>query len=193
LPLFAPRCKITKAISRFGGPASFISFLGQIGFAPEVQRRLPFAEPISNNFQLAHSLTAFLMAVVVGRNASITVSCCGPIASCTPCWTWSGFPSDDSPSATFLSSPCRGVLMAALALPVAAGAVAGPGLRPGLEFDGVLLRGATGGRTQGLYPRRKGRNSHHPLLAVLAEAQFILLGWLHSGNTGAARGVVPLL
>ena len=56
-----------KAISPFGGLASFISFLGSIGFAQEVQRRLPFAPPASNNaIPLAHSLTAFLMSVVVG-------------------------------------------------------------------------------------------------------------------------------
>src|SRR5512136_2467804 len=56
-----------KAISPFGGLASFISFLGQIGFAREVQQRLPFAEPTSNNaIPLAHALTAFLLAVVVG-------------------------------------------------------------------------------------------------------------------------------
>ena len=35
--------------------------------------------------------------------------------------------------------------------------------------------------------------SHHPILAVLAEAPFILHGWLRSGNTEAARGVVPFL
>jgi len=46
---------------------------------------------------------------------------------------------------------------------------------------------------KGFNPRRKGRHSRHPLLAVLAEAQFILHGWLRSGNTGAARGVVPFL
>ena len=56
-----------KVISPFGGLASFISFLGQIGFAREVPRPLPFAEPTSNNaIPLAHSLTAFLMSVVVG-------------------------------------------------------------------------------------------------------------------------------
>ena len=56
-----------KAISPFGGLASFISFLGQIGFPREVQQHLPFAEPTSNNaIPLAHSLTAFLMSVVVG-------------------------------------------------------------------------------------------------------------------------------
>jgi hypothetical protein len=46
---------------------------------------------------------------------------------------------------------------------------------------------------KGFNPRRKGRSSHHPLLAVLAEAPFILHGWLRSGNTGAARGIVPFL
>jgi hypothetical protein len=38
-----------KAISPFGGLASFISFLGQIGFARQMQEHSPFAEPISNN------------------------------------------------------------------------------------------------------------------------------------------------
>jgi hypothetical protein len=56
-----------KAISPFGGLASFISFLSAIGFAREVRRQLPFAEPTSNNaIPLTHTLTAFLMAVVVG-------------------------------------------------------------------------------------------------------------------------------
>ena len=56
-----------KAISPCGGLASFISFLGQIGFAAQIQQHLPFAEPTSNNaIPLAHCLTAFLMSVVVG-------------------------------------------------------------------------------------------------------------------------------
>jgi len=56
-----------KVISPFGGLASFISCLGQIGFARQVQTPLPFAEATSNNaIPLAHSLTAFLMSVVVG-------------------------------------------------------------------------------------------------------------------------------
>ena len=49
-----------KAISPFGGLASFISFLGQIGYARQVQAQLPFAELTSNNaIPLAHALTAF--------------------------------------------------------------------------------------------------------------------------------------
>jgi hypothetical protein len=41
--------KRPRPSSPFGGLASFISFLGQIGFAREVQQHLPFAEPASNN------------------------------------------------------------------------------------------------------------------------------------------------
>jgi len=32
--------------------------------------------------------------------------------------------------------------------------------------------------------------SHHPLLAVLSGASFVLHGWLRSGNTGSARGLL---
>jgi hypothetical protein len=64
-----------------------------------------------------------------------------------------------------------------------------------LDLDSTVFgrEGKQEGARKGFNPRRKGRNSHHPLLAVLAEAQFILHGWLRSGNTGAARGVVPFL
>ena len=55
-----------KAISPFGGLASFISFLGQIGFAREIERRPPFAEPKSNlAIPLAPAPTAFRLLVVV--------------------------------------------------------------------------------------------------------------------------------
>ena len=64
-----------------------------------------------------------------------------------------------------------------------------------LDLDSTVFcrEGKQEGARKGFNPRRKGRPSHHPLLAVLAEAPFILHGWLRSGNTGAARGVVPFL
>src|ERR1019366_7163989 len=54
-----------------------------------------------------------------------------------------------------------------------------------LDLDSTVFcrEGKQEGARKGYNPRRKGRNSHHPLLAVLAEAQFILHGWLRSGNT----------
>jgi hypothetical protein len=49
------------------------------------------------------------------------------------------------------------------------------------------------GAERGYNPSRPGRHTHHPLLAVLAEAPMILHGWLRSGKAGSARGVVPFL
>ena len=49
------------------------------------------------------------------------------------------------------------------------------------------------GVPRGYNPRKPGRGSHHPLLAVVGEAYFILHGWLRSGNTAAGRGVVEFL
>ena len=49
------------------------------------------------------------------------------------------------------------------------------------------------GAARGYNPRRPGRLSHHPLLAVLAEANFVLHAWLRSGNTGAGQGAAQFL
>ena len=63
-----------------------------------------------------------------------------------------------------------------------------------LDLDSTVFcrEGKQEGALKGCNPKRKGRNSHHPLLAVLAEAHFILHGWLRSGNTerGARGGAV---
>jgi len=67
-----------KAVSPFGGLASFISFLGQIEFARQVQAHLQFAKPASNNaIPLAHTLTAFLISVVVRKRVRETKAAVG--------------------------------------------------------------------------------------------------------------------
>ncbi len=45
-----------------------------------------------------------------------------------------------------------------------------------LDLDSTVFccKGKQEGALKGFNPKRKGRNSHHPLLAVLAEAPFIL-------------------
>lgn len=64
-----------------------------------------------------------------------------------------------------------------------------------LDLDSTIFQraGRQQGARKGYNPRRPGRASHHPLLAVLAEAHFVLHAWLRSGNTGAAQGVVAFL
>ena len=186
-----------KAISPFGGLASFISFLGQIGFARQVQQHLPFAAPTSNNaIPLAHSLTAFLMSVVVGAQRFAHCEWLRADQVLHALLGLERFPSDDTIRNFFLRfsqghieafwRPLWRWLLLLVKCPRGGFA---------LDLDSTVFcrEGQQEGARKGFNPRRKGRNSHHPLLAVLAEAQFILHGWLRSGNTGAARGVVPFL
>jgi hypothetical protein len=53
-----------------------------------------------------------------------------------------------------------------------------------LDMDSTVLEryGQQEGSLKGHNPRRHGRPSHHPLLAVLSEAHFLLHGWLRSGG-----------
>ena len=171
-----------KAISPFGGLASLISFLGQMGLARQMQQHPPFAEPTSNNaIPLAHSLTAFLMSVVVGaqrfahcewlRADRLLHALLGP----------ERFPRDDTfrnfflrfsqaPMESFWRPLWRWLLLL----------VKCPAAGFALDLDSTVFgrEGKQEGARKGFNPRRKGRLSHHPLLAVLAEAPFILHGWL---------------
>lgn len=186
-----------KAISPFGGLASFISFLGQIGFAQQVQGHLPFAEPTSNNaIPLAHSLTAFLMSVVVGARRFAHAEWLRADRVLHALLGLPRFPSDDTIRNFFLRfsqadiqkfwRPLWRWLLLLLKCPAG-------GFSLDLDSTVFCREGKQEGARKGFNPRRKGRHSHHPLLAVLAEAQFILHGWLRSGNTGPARGIVPFL
>ena len=64
-----------------------------------------------------------------------------------------------------------------------------------LDLDSTVFEryGEQEGSLKGHNPRKHGRPSHHPLLAVLAEAHLVLHGWLRSGNCGTSRGVVEFL
>jgi hypothetical protein len=64
-----------------------------------------------------------------------------------------------------------------------------------LDLDSTVFEryGHQEGSLKGHNPRKHGRPSHHPLLAVLGEAHFLLHGWLRSGNCSSSRGAEEFL
>lgn len=60
-----------------------------------------------------------------------------------------------------------------------------------LDLDSTVLErfGEQEGVLPGYNPRRHGRPTHHPLLAGLAEAKWVLHGWLRAGNAASANNV----
>lgn len=64
-----------------------------------------------------------------------------------------------------------------------------------LDLDSTVFEryGKQEGSLKGHNPRKHGRPSHHPLLAMLAEAKIVVHAWLRSGNAGTSRGVEAFL
>lgn len=64
-----------------------------------------------------------------------------------------------------------------------------------LDLDSTIFEryGQQEGSLKGHNPRKHGRPSHHPILAMLAGSKRILHTWLRSGNTGTARGAEAFL
>jgi len=186
-----------KSITPFGGLSSFIAFLGQISYTREVEQRMPLAAPTSPNaIPLAHTLTAFIVCVVAGARR---FAHCQWLRADRVLHAMLGierFPGDDTIRNFFLRFSQASI--EAFWRPLwrwSLGVLRCPKAGFSLDLDSTVFcrEGSQQGALKGFNPRRKGRKSHHPLLGVLAEAPFILHGWLRSGNAGAARGVVPFL
>lgn len=186
-----------KAITPFGGLASFIAFLGQIGYVQQLQASLPFAAPTSNNsIPLSHSFTAFITAVVSGARRFAHTQWLRADQVLHAMLGMERFPADDTIrnffrrfSQAHVQAFWRPLWKWSLQklVPCPAGFH--------LDLDSTVLQrsGQQEGAAKGYNPSRPGRNSHHPLLAVLAEAPFILHGWLRSGNTIACSGALGFL
>lgn len=60
-----------------------------------------------------------------------------------------------------------------------------------IDLDSTVFEryGRQEGSLKGHNPRKHGRPSHHPLLAMAANAKTVVHGWLRSGNTSSSRGV----
>jgi Transposase DDE domain group 1 len=186
----------TKAVTPFAGLASFFAWLRQIGLPGQVEAAMPFSYSSPNAIPLTHTFLAFLTSVVAGA-ARFAHS--GWLRSDSALHALMGvdrFPGDDSIRRFFHRFTQAGVeafwrplwrWQLAMLAPPAGGFT--------LDLDSTIFQrgGAQEGAAKGYNPKRPGRLSHHPLLAVLAEAPCVLHAWLRSGNTTAGRGVVAFL
>lgn len=186
-----------KAITPFGGLASFIVFLERIGYVKQVEAALPFAASTSNNaIPLTHTFTAFLAAVVTGARRFAHTQWLRADHALHAMLGIERFPGDDTVRNFFLRFSQAHV--EAFWRPLWKWSLGKLTVRSEgfhLDLDSTVLQrsGQQEGAAKGYNPSRPGRKSHHPLVAVLAEAPFVLHGWLRSGNTIAISGAVPFL
>ena len=186
-----------KAITPFGGLASLVAFLGKIGFVEQLEAALPFPAPTSNNaIPLTHTFTAFLVSVVSGARRFAHTQWLRADHALHALLGMERFPSDDTIRNFFLrfsQAHIQGFWRPLWKWSLREVSLPAQGFHLDLDSTVFQRSGQQEGATKGYNPRRPGRNSHHPLLAVLAEAPFILHGWLRSGNTLASTGAANFL
>jgi hypothetical protein len=185
-----------RAVTPFGGIAVFISFLSKVGFVEALRQHMPIHWKSPNHIDPSSTFTAFLMSVLVGARRFAHASWLRGDRALHALLSMDRFPTDDTIRNLFRAfgmgevqrfyEPMAEWLMQRL--PQREGGYT-------LDLDSTVFEryGKQEGSLKGHNPRKHGRPSHHPLLAVLSEAHFLLHGWLRSGNCGTSRGVVEFL
>ena len=175
----------------------FFEFLRRIGYCEAVREHLPFSLRSPNAIDPVKTFTAFLLSVVAGaRRLAHTTSLLRADTALHALLGISRFPIDDTVRNLFKrfgQGQCQRFFSGLgnwqfERLPECAAGYS-------LDLDSTVFEryGHQQGALRGPNPRKHGRPSHHPLVAVLAEAHFLLHGWLRSGNCGTSRGVVEFL
>ncbi len=185
-----------RAVTPFGGLSVFIEFLGKIGFAQQVSEHLPVHLKSPNAIPPGETFTAFVISVVAGARRFAHSSLLRADRALHALLGMQRFPTDGTMRNLF--KRFKQGLVVRFYEPLWAWQLARVPRREGgysLDLDSTVFEryGQQEGVKKGYNPKKPGRGSHHPLLAVLGEAPFILHGWLRSGNTRADTGVVEFL
>jgi hypothetical protein len=64
-----------------------------------------------------------------------------------------------------------------------------------VHFDSTVItrEGSQQGSAKGYNPNRRGRNSHHPLIAFISQTRMVANAWLRPGNTAACSNCVEFM
>jgi len=64
-----------------------------------------------------------------------------------------------------------------------------------VDFDSTVITryGEQEGAARGYNPNKRGRNSHHPLLAFISQTRMVANAWLRPGNTAASSSCVAFM
>lgn len=185
-----------RAVTPFGGVAVFIAYLHKVGLVEQVRQHMPVFWKSPNQIDPTDTFVAFLMVVLVGAKRFAHAGLLRGDRALHALLGMGRFPTDDTICNLFRKFGMGQVQR--FFEPLAEWQMQRLPQRPEgytLDLDSTVFEryGNQEGSLKGHNPRRHGRPSHHPLLAVLSEAHFLLHGWLRSGNCGTARGAEEFL
>ena len=183
-----------RPVTPFGGLVVLIEFWRSLRLPEALRSLMPFEYLSPNSIGPVNILLAFWLSVAAGARRFSHANLLRADLALRELLGWSRWPSDDALRAFFGRFDWRHVdaffpaltrwLLDRL-----------PARHTALDLDSTVFErhGKQQGAKKGYNPRRPGRPSHHPLLAVLAAPVLVLHGWLRSGDTTAGRGVMAFL
>lgn len=185
-----------RAVTPFGGVAVFVTFLQRIDLVGQLRQHMPIQWKSPNQIDPATTFLAFLITVLVGAKRFAHAALLRGDQALHALLGMKRFPVDDTIRNLFRKFTMGHVQR--FYEPLTEWQMQRLPLRHEgytLDLDSTVFEryGKQEGSLKGHNPRKHGRPSHHPLLAVLSEAHFLLHGWLRSGNCGTARGVEEFL
>ena len=185
-----------KPVTAFGGLALFVAFAQRLRLAETLQAALPFVLTSPNATPPHQILLAFFAGVLAGARRFAQLAVLRADEPVRQLFGLRRFPSTATFTRFFRRFTAKTVTETFA--PLFAACVARLPHRPAgytLDLDSSVFEryGTQEGALKGYNPKKRGRPSHHPLFAVLAEARCIAHVWLRSGNTGAARGASAFL
>jgi hypothetical protein len=183
-----------RAVTPFGGLVVLVEFFRELRLLEAVRERLPFSYTSPNSVGAAETLLAFWLSVTAGARRFAHVNLVRGDTALRGLLGWRRWPGDDAVRDFFGRFGWRQVeeFFPALTTWMLSKL---PAQAATLDLDSTVFEryGRQEGASKGYHPRKPGRRSHHPLLAVLAEPVFILHSWLRRGDTSAGRGVIAFL
>jgi hypothetical protein len=185
-----------KPVTAWGGLALFVAFAERLGLAATLTEVLPFTVTSPNATPPAHILLAFFAGVLAGARRFAQLALLQVDEPVRQLFGLRRYPSTATFTRFFRRFTAQHVTQTFEAL--FAWCLARLPERPAgytLDLDSSVFEryGTQEGVLKGYNPKKRGRPSHHPLFAVLAEARCIAHVWLRSGNTGSARGATAFL
>lgn len=200
-PVFTSRqlllASTAKPVTPFGGLVSLIEFFNSLKLGEVLGRLMPFSYASPNAIPPEQTLLAFLMSIIVGARRLAHTDWLRADRALHAMLGIERFACTDTVRNLLkrFTQPVIEAFWRPLWRWLLLQGWAAPAQGWSLDLDSTVFQrsGHQEGAERGYNPSRPGRHTHHPLLAVLAEAPLVLHGWLRSGKAGSARGVVPFL
>lgn len=185
-----------RAVTPYGGLAVFFEYLRKVGYSEAIRNFIPVQLTSPNAIDPTETFTAFLISVLSGARRFAHAGLLRLDKALHCLMGIMRFPTDDTMRNLFKRFNQAKVteFYSNLSqwqidrLPERTEGYS-------LDLDSTVFEryGRQQGALKGYNPKKHGRPSHHPLLAIMAEAYFVLHSWLRSGNCSSSRGVVEFL